>query len=215
MPIISISCHSVNPHDAQEVYYKAVTCLRPRDLPCIYCDHPITHSHGSYKRQPYTFNGELMLWDIHRRECQNTDCGRTFAILPDILAPYARYLIIIQDMATTHLAEGKSYDQTADFLESYGLAPSESTVRRWYERALNQSEQLLPKLSSILQNQVPERKLPPLRRQVRSPSLCLYYDLLGLLGGIHSGTWNILRLIVCMFAPSVSEDRVSYGLSPG
>jgi hypothetical protein len=215
MPIVSIFCNTVNPHLAQDIYYKAIALLKPKEVPCIYCQHPVTYSHGSYPRKPYTFGRVRLYWEIHRRKCPGRSCGRTFGLLPDLLAPYARYEITIQDLTVSHLASGKTYRQTADYLEECGVSPSELSMRRWYKLAQVQVEQILPKLSSLVQSKVPELRLPPFRSQVRSSALCFYYDLLNCWGGVHSGSWNILRLIACMFAPSESADRVSYGLAPG
>lgn len=216
MPIVYTSSDSVNPKmDPKTLYDQAILTLTPSDVPCIYCHHPKTHSHGGYPRTPYDFHEVREMWRIHRRFCPNPDCGRTFGLLPSILAPYARFVIVAQDMAVADLAEGTSYEQIATHLDEQGVSPSESTLRRWFDRMQEQAHQVLPTLSSLLQNQEPGRPLPPLRNHVRDRSVCAYYDRLKLWGASHSGAWNVLRRRVCLFAPSVSVNRVSYGLSPG
>lgn len=99
--------------DVKTAYAQSIRAIKPLDVPCIYCHHPKTHSHGTYPRKPYTFHEVRDLWDIHRRRCPHPDCGRTFALLPSLLAPYARFVITAQDMAVADLAEGTSYEQTA------------------------------------------------------------------------------------------------------
>ena len=189
--------------------------LKPSDVPCIYCLSPKTHAHGIYERQPYVFGNERELWEIHRRFCPQPVCGRTFGLLPSLLAPYARFVITAQDMAVALLAEGKSVEQTARQLDTHGVSPSESTLCRWMKRMRQQVPAMLPTLSSLLQALAPRQQLPPIRKQVRDPLVCCYYDRLSLLAPVvHSGAWNHLRRIVCLFAPSVSVNRVSYGLLP-
>lgn len=216
MPIVYTSSDSVNPEmDPKTLYDQAILTLMPSDVPCIYCHHPKTHSHGSYPRKPYNFHEVREMWRIHRRFCPNPDCARTFGLLPSILAPYARFVIVAQDMAAHDLAQGTSYEQTATRLDDHGVSPSESTLRRWFGRMQEHTRKMLPLLSSMLQNQQPERRLPALRSGVRDPIVCAYYDQLGIWGKAHSGGWNCLRRRICLFAPSVSVNRVSYGLSPG
>lgn len=216
MPIVYFNSELVNPEmDAKTLYQLAIVSLKPSDVPCIYCPYPKTHAHGSYSRQPYTFDEEREFWDIHRRLCPSPACGRTFGLLPDLLAPYARFVIVAQDMAVADLAQGTSYEQTMEHLDEHGVSPSEPTLRRWFGRMQEQTRTLLPLFSSHLQNQQPERRLPALRNRVRDPIVCAYYDQLEVWGKSHSGAWNVLRRCICLFAPSVSVNRVSYGLSPG
>jgi hypothetical protein len=57
--------------------------------------------------------------------------------------------------------------------------------------------------------------LPLLPAGVKDPLLCAYYDRLVLLEvKSGSGFWNLRREAMCLFAPSLSVNRVSYGLSP-
>lgn len=216
MPIVFTASDSVNPYcDPKIEYNQSIRLLKPSDVPCIYCSHQKTHGHGTYPRKPFALNEVRELWDIHRRLCPHPDCGRTFGLLPSLLAPYARFVIVAQDMAAHQLAEGMSYEQTAAQLDTQGVSPSESSLRRWFGRMQDHTREMLPLLASMLQNQAPERKLPALRRHVRDPVVCAYYDQLGIWGKAHSGAWNTLRRHICLFAPSVSVNRVSYGLSPG
>jgi hypothetical protein len=136
-------------------------------------------------------------------------------LLPSNLAPYARFVILAQDMAVADLAQGTSYEQTATRLDEHGVSPSESTLRRWFGRMQEHTRMMLPLLASLLQNQQPERRLPAIRSGVRDPIVCAYYDQLRRWGKVHSGAWNFLRRRICLYAPSVSVNRVSYGLSPG
>lgn len=193
-------------------YYEGIQALRPSDAPCIHCEHPLTHGHGYYPREPYTFEGSREEWDIHRRLCPV--CRRTFGLLPSHLAPYARYTIDVQDAAVASVGEGSHYEQTASKLSEQGAAVEPRTVRRWFCRFREQVRQILPTLSSQLQQAQPMRELPALRSGVRDPFVCCYYDRLPMLGNMpHSGAWNRLRRMVCLFAPAVSANRVSYGLS--
>lgn len=193
-------------------YHERIQSLRPCDAPCIHCQHPLTHGHGYYPREPYTFGGFREEWDIHRRFCPV--CRRTFGLLPSHLAPYARYTIDVQDAAVSSVGEGCRYEQTASKLTEQGVAVEPRAVRCWFCRFCDQVRQVLPTLSSQLQQDEPQRELPPLRRGVRDTFVCSYYDRLPLLGSLpHSGAWNLLRRIVCLFAPSVSVNRVSYGLA--
>lgn len=214
MPIVYCSSVAVNPNlDVKSEYEQAVRTLKPIDIPCIYCPSTKTHAHGTYPRRPFTFHEKRELWDIHRRHCPT--CRRTFALLPSILAPYARFVIHAQDLAAAKIAEGGRYEHVACHMDEHGISPSESTLRRWFLRMQEQVRFILPLLSRMLQNEAPNRHLPAWRGQVRDPSVCAYYDRLRMWGSFHSGAWNALRRIVCLFAPSVSGNRVSYGLSPG
>lgn len=193
-------------------YHELIQALQPSDVPCIHCSHRLTHGQGYYLRKPYTFEGFREEWDIHRRLCPS--CHRTFGLLPSHLAPYARYTIDVQDKAVSSVGESRSYEQTASDLARQGATVEPRTVRQWFRRFQIQVRQMLPALSSTLQREQPQRELPLLRSGVRDTHTCSYYDRLSLLGSLpHSGAWNLLRRIVCLFAPSVSVNRVSYGLS--
>lgn len=224
MPIVCIHCESVKPSESSATtstdrfelyrtrYEQRIQELSPRDAPCIHCLHPLTHGHGYYPRKPYTFEGFREEWDIHRRYCPV--CKHTFGLLPSHLAPYARYTIDVQDAATSSVGAGRSYEQTSSQLSERGVTVEVPTLRNWFRRFQNQVREILPFLSSLVQQEQPQRQLPPLRSGVRDAHICGYYDRLPLLGSLpHSGTWNLRRQIVCLFAPPVSVNRVSYGLS--
>jgi hypothetical protein len=192
-------------------YHERIRALNPCDVSCIYCSSPLTHGHGFYPRKPYTFEGWREEWDIHRRYCPQ--CHRTFGLLPSHLSPYARYTIDVQDAATSSVGEGRGYEQISSTFATQGVTVEPPTIRRWFHRFRDQVRQVLPTLSSRLQQAEPSRALPPLRGGVRDVLVCCYYDRLPLLGSSpHSGAWNLLRQIVCLFAPPVSVNRVSYGL---
>src|SRR5690606_5932166 len=108
---------------------------------CIHCINEKTHAHGTYSRRPFTFRGTRELWNIHRRHCPK--CNGTFGLLPDILAPYARYDIVVQDLAVAKIAEGRTYEQTACELDEQDISPSESTLRRWFTRMQKQVRQVI------------------------------------------------------------------------
>lgn len=109
--------------DPQPHYHQTILALMPSDVPCIYCFHSKTHAHGTYPRQPYSFREEREWWCIHRRYCPNLACRRTFGLLPALLAPYARFVIVAQDMAVADLAQGTPYEQTAGHLDEQGVSP--------------------------------------------------------------------------------------------
>ncbi|MCL6444071.1 MAG: hypothetical protein K6T83_11550 [Alicyclobacillus sp.] len=208
MPIVYVACSCVNP----EEYESIVDALKPADVPCIRCESPVTHRHGTYLRVPLDLPQGLR---VRRRLCPA--CERTFALLPSFLAPYQRASIPVQDEACARLAKGEPYEDVLRHLDARGLPLFEATtLRRWFLRLVRQVQQILPAVTALAQRQTPEVPLPALRMDVREPAVLAYYERLAIWRGSDatSAAWNLLRRIVCVFAPSVSVNRVSYGLLP-
>ena len=209
MPIVCVDCESVNPDD----YANLVHRFLPQDVPCIYCRHLCTYVHAYYLRRPFDL-GEIRhhLW-IQRRQCPS--CKRTFALLPSFVAPFQRYTLVIQDLVTSLIAGAATFEFALSTLAELGVSLGESSARAWFSRVSEQVRDMLAHFSSLVQRQLPDVQLPPMRLDVRDVRACAYYDRLRLLGDdCHSGVWNRQRQVVYLFAPSVSVNRVSYGLSP-
>lgn len=212
MPSVCALCESVNPVNPEE-YANIVRRLQPQDAPCIYCPHFYTYVHGYYLRRPFDLDEIRHDFWQQRRQCP--DCKRTFTLLPSFVAPYQRYTIIVQDLLASLLAGTLTVDDALSKLAEYGVSLSESSARKWFARIQEQVSGIIALFSRVVQFHRPDVPLPSLRHNVRDSLLCAYYDriaLLGVAGG--SGFWNLRRQIVCLFAPSLSVNRVSYGLSP-
>ncbi|WP_407654018.1 DUF6431 domain-containing protein [Alicyclobacillus cycloheptanicus] len=209
MPIVCVDCESVNADE----YANLVHRLLPQDIPCIYCGHLCTYVHAYYLRRPFDLDEQRHhLW-IQRRQCPS--CQRTFALLPSFVAPFQRYTLVIQDLLSSLLSGRATLEFALSTLAELGVSLSESSARAWFSRVSAQVPDILARFSSFVQRHLPDAHLPRLRTHVRDVRVCAYYDRLRLLGDDgHSGVWNRLRQVVYLFAPSVSVNRVSYGLSP-
>ncbi|WDM00271.1 hypothetical protein JI721_07120 [Alicyclobacillus cycloheptanicus] len=122
---------------------------------------------------------------------------------------------MVQDLLVSLLAGTLTVDAALAKLAECGVCLSESCARNWFTRIQGQVTKVIALVSRIVQFHRPDVPLPPLRHNVRDSVLCTYYDRLVLLdvaGG--SDFWNLRREVVCLFAPSLSVKRVSYGLSP-
>lgn len=212
MPSVCVQCESVNPVNPEE-YGNIVRKLEPRDVPCIYCPHLYTYVHGYYLRHPLDLNGIRHELKQQRRQCP--DCKRTFTLLPSFVAPFQRYTIVVQDLVASLLAGTMAVDSVLSKLAEWGVVLSEASARSWFTRIQKQVFDIIALFSRVVQSHRPDVPMPPLRHNVRDALLCVYYDRLALLdvaGG--SGFWNLRRQVICLFAPSLSANRVSYGLSP-
>lgn len=149
---------------------------------------------------------------IQRRICQH--CGRTFALLPSFVAPFQRYTMTIQDLLSSLLAGTTTLEAALTKLAELGVSLGVSSARAWFVRVGQQIPQMLKLFSSLAQQNRSDVPMPPLRRLVRDSVVCAYYDRLWMLGQQSSGFWNLKREAVCLFAPSLSVNRVSYGLTP-
>ena len=210
MPIVCVDCESVNADN----YANLVHRLLPQDIPCIYCGHICTYVHAYYLRQPFDLDERRHhLW-IQRRQCPS--CQRTFSLLPTFVAPFQRYTLVIQDLLSSLLSGSATCEFALSTLAELGVSLSESSARAWFSRVSAQIRDMLAIFSSFVQCKLPDVQLPPLRLYVRDVRACAYFDRLKLLGvDCHSGVWNRQRQVVYLFAPSLSVNRVSYGLSPG
>lgn len=141
--------------------------------------------------------------------CIHTSTDTTF------VAPFQRYTIMVQDLLVSLLAGTLTVNGALTQLAACGVCLSESCARNWFTRVQKQVSEIIALFSRIVQFQRPDVPLPLLRRSVRDSLLCADYDRLALLGATaNSGFWNLRREVVCLFAPSLSVNRVSYGLSP-
>lgn len=209
MPIVAIQCFSVNPKE----YTDIVKRLHPCDVPCIYCGHLFTYVLGYYCRRPIGLGGLRYDFRQQRRECPI--CDRTFALLPSFVAPFQRYTIVVQDLLVGLFSGTLTLEDTLLKLAEAGVCLGESSARNWFFRIQKQVAEILALFSRMVQSERPDIPLPPLRVGVRDVRVCAYYDRLMLLEGPkNSGAWNLTRRIACLFSPSVSVNRVSYGLSP-
>lgn len=131
------------------------------------------------------------------------------------MAPFQRYTIRVQDLLASLLAGTFTVDDALTQLAAWGVCLSESSARKWFTRIREQVREIIAQFSGMVQFHRPDIPLPSLRPHVRDSLLCAYYDRLARLGTADdSGFWNLRRQIVCLFAPSLSVNRVSYGLSP-
>ena len=211
MPSVFVACNSVNPVNPEE-YASLVRELRPSDVPCIYCPRLYTYVHGYYLRRPYDVDEVRHCFSQQRRLCPA--CKRTFALLPSFVAPFQRYTILIQDLLSSLLAGTVTVDAALSTLAEWGVGVSESCARRWFTRMRNQVRHVIAQFSRIVQVHRLDVPLPLLPAGVKDPLLCAYYDRLVLLEvKSGSGFWNLRREAMCLFAPSLSVNRVSYGLS--
>lgn len=217
MPIVCPICVSVNSSKDQGqlrlAYDAFVTALLPEDIPCIFCASSKTHRHGSYARMiQFTECTECLR--PQRRLCPV--CGRTFALLPNAVAPYQRTAVELQDEVVREVASGVPYEAVADAVPVCKGPLSVLTLRRWYARATTQITMLAAPFTALVLTEQPTLSLPQIPDFVRSRSICFFY----ILGeqwlrakepGV-SAAYNGLRLALYLFAPSVSVNRVSYGL---
>jgi Domain of unknown function (DUF6431) len=209
MPIVCVDCESVNPDE----YANLVQRLLPQDVPCIYCSHLWTYAHAYYLRQPFDLDEVRHKLRIQRRQCPC--CKRTFSLLPAFVAPFQRYTLVVQDLIASLLSGTATFEFALSALAELGVSLSESSARAWFSRIGEQVLYMLSLFSRIVQREHPAIQLPRLRRNVRDVRVCAYYDRLRTLGNrCGSGFWNLMRQAVYLFAPSVSVNRVSYGLSP-
>lgn len=219
MPIvcfIGIHVNSLIPGQLNDFYVTWVAALRPTDQPCIHCAHFLTHGHGFYPRTIH-FEDCSEFFHTLRRHCPV--CKKTFGLLPEIVAPYQRVAIAVQETVVKKLASGTSFAKVAESIPS-PLGPlSIQTLKRWYFRSVQQIGDVTTQFTALVLSQQPDVRTPTIPMTVRDRTVCFFY----VLGerweaAIESGTsaaWNALGIAVCLFAPSVSVNRVSYGLSPG
>ncbi|GGJ14353.1 hypothetical protein GCM10010885_24540 [Alicyclobacillus cellulosilyticus] len=115
------------------------------------------------------------------------------------------------------MAQGQSYETVLRHLDVRGIHLFDmATLRRWFRRLVLQVHKILPALTALAQREAPELSLSRLRAGVRDAWVMAYYERLTVWAGpsADSGNWNLLRLILYVFAPSLSGNRVSYGLLP-
>lgn len=218
MPIvcfIGLPVNSIMPGHLKDFYLSWVASLLPTDNPCIHCANLLTHGHGFYPRAIH-FEHFSEFLRIHRRHCPA--CHRTFGLLPETVAPYQRVAISVQDAVVSGLGSGKSYSKVAETISS-PLGPlSTQTLKRWYVRGSQQIQSITTRFTALVLSAQPAG-IPIIPHSVRDRTVCFFYALgeqwHGVGGSGISAAWNTLRTMVCLFSPSVSVNRVSYGLEPG
>ncbi len=218
MPIVCLIGLPVNPimsGHLKDFYLSWVASLLPADNPCIHCANLLTHGHGFYPRAIHFVHFSEFLC-IHRRRCPV--CKKTFGLLPEMVAPYQRVAISVQDAVVSGLGSGRSYAKMAEAIPS-PLGPlSLQTLKRWYVRGSQQIQDITPRFTALVLSEQPDVRTPSIPHSVRDRTVCFFYALgeqwhdAG--GSGISGAWNALRTMICLFSPSVSVNRVSYGLEP-
>ncbi|KUO96206.1 hypothetical protein ATW55_09575 [Ferroacidibacillus organovorans] len=219
MPIVCLIGLPVNPimpGHLKDFYLSWVASLLPADQPCIHCANPRTHGHGFYPRSIHFEHFSEFLC-IHRRHCPA--CNQTFGLLPETVAPYQRVAISVQDAVVSELGSGRSYTKVSETISS-PLGPlSMQTLKRWYIRGSQQIQSIAPRFSALMLSVQPACLIPSIPHSVRDRTVCFFYAMgeqwhdVG--GSGISAAWNALRTMLYLFSPSVSVNRVSYGLSPG
>ena len=208
MPLV-ISTHG--PMEQAE-YTRFVRDLRPIEVACIHCAHPVTHEHGAYERQPHGKGGQQSVWSIHRRLCPA--CEHTFALHPACMAPYQRVMIQVQDLVAYLLAGNRTYEQVVVELQEIGVTITAPTIRRWFDRISKQVTTVLSTVTSRVLEQLPNMALPKYRLKAKHADILYYYEILSKTAN-HSGVVNLWLGTNCLFAPSESVNRVSRNCAPG
>jgi len=207
MPLV-ISDHG--PMEQAE-YIRFVQDLRPNEVACIRCAHPVTHEHGAYERKPHTKGGQRSVWSIHRRFCPA--CEHTFALHPACMAPYQRVMIHVQDLVAYLLAGNRTYEQVVVELQEIGVTITVPTIRRWFDRIRKHVTTVLSNVVSVVLRQLPNMALPKYRLKALHADILYYYEILSKTAN-HSGMVNLWLGTNCLFAPSESVNRVSHGATP-
>jgi hypothetical protein len=104
--------------------------LLPRRCPVCH-DHTII-GHGRRLRQAHDERHEH-IW-VRRGICH--PCNKTFTILPDWLAPAARFSLHCRQQACESIAADDSVEQAAPHCKDPSRSPDPSTLRRWAHRRL-------------------------------------------------------------------------------
>ncbi len=219
MPIVCLIGQRVNsimPGHLKDCYLSFVASLLPVDSPCIHCANPRTHGHGFYPRVIH-FEDFSEVLCIHRRHCPT--CHKTFGLLPEMVAPYQRVAISVQDAVVSRLGSGRSYAKVTESIPS-PLGPlSTQTLKRWYVRGAQQIQRITARFTALVLSAEPTCLIPSIPHSVRDRTVCFFYAMGEQwhdVGGYGmSAAWNTLRTMVYLFSPSVSVNRVSYGLTPG
>jgi hypothetical protein len=99
---------------------------------CPLCQGDTVIGHGRRLRQAHDDQHER-IW-VRRGICR--PCGKTFTILPDWLAPSARYSLHCRQQACERVAAGDPAEQAAPHCKDPTRLPDSSTVRRWVQRRL-------------------------------------------------------------------------------
>jgi len=155
----------------------------------------------------------LTVGSLRVRNCVNPDRFGGLAYI------FVKMLAGPQDAVVSGLGSGKSYTKVAEMIPS-PLGPlSTQTLKRWYVRGSRQIQDITTRFAALVLSAQPDALIPIIPHSVRDRTVCFFY----VLGeqwhtASHSGTsaaWNTLRTMVCLFSPSVSVNRVSYGLAPG
>jgi hypothetical protein len=129
-------------HASRDSFYRTARSGRqdrsgviPLDLlprRCPVCRHDTITGHGRRLRQCHD-DRHQGIW-VRRGICE--PCGKTFTILPDWLAPSARYSLPCRQEACERIAAGDSAEQAAPHCKDPTHLPDSSTVRRWAYRRL-------------------------------------------------------------------------------
>lgn len=115
---------------SQEIYEEIVESLPLHQITCT-CGHSgCMRKYGHYERTIWFLNEKLSL-QIHRIQC--THCGRTHAVLLDIMVPYSR--ILLEDQIKIILADNGGEDCVPVFVANGFIdKPMAHYIRRQYRR---------------------------------------------------------------------------------
>nr|WP_258110945.1 hypothetical protein [Alicyclobacillus sp. SP_1] len=119
----------------------------------------------------------------------------------------------------SRLGSGRSYAKVTESIPS-PLGPlSTQTLKRWYVRGAQQIQRITARFTALVLSAEPTCLIPSIPHSVRDRTVCFFYAMGEQwhdVGGYGmSAAWNTLRTMVYLFSPSVSVNRVSYGLTPG
>ncbi len=104
--------------------------LLPRRCPV--CRDDTIIGHGRRRRQSHDEQHEW-IW-VRRGICG--PCRKTFTILPNWLAPFARFTLHCRQQACENIAAGNAVEQAAPHCKDPTRLPDPCSVRRWAQRRL-------------------------------------------------------------------------------
>lgn len=136
-----------------EKLYKEITAKLPLYRLRCSCGHAGCFvRHGYYRRRLKTRAGTIVL-SILRVKCK--ECGRTHAILPEIMVPYSQIPADLQQCMLLYPLGSEELNKlmngNSDITESNILAIRSRYRRRWKERILAMGQQLQTEIAELIQ----------------------------------------------------------------
>lgn len=118
-----------------KAYLRLFQDRSPRvELFCNHCTRTL-HKHGFYTRWVTSKRDRFQI-RIYRWLCPN--CRSTVSLLPDFLAPWARFKTCVREAAIVRKRQHHSYRQIAIGITTPITGLSSSTVKRWWKRYVSQ-----------------------------------------------------------------------------